>query len=417
MVAALCLLLAWGRGRHFHHLLAQGPGDRAARIAITGNALLLGVVAFIAVTAMMSAVLGFPRLIVTRRALTRRSLFQTTAAEWNSLSRFHVERLNSRTVSATADIIGPNASPRLLRGKARLFKIADTYRTPVELIVAEIHGRQTEAVGGPAPLPRAASAPIIPEYGVAGFRMPWATLGLIALLVAAFVAEHRQGVAPEATPLKPDVLTLYAFGGLSRGAVLNHGELLRLFSPALLHLSAAHLIGNVAALLLAGWPVERLVGRPWFLAIFLVGSLAGSAVGLAVYPANTTFVGASAGVAGLFGAMVVLSFRLPTLRKRTFVAARTTLVAIVMLISPGTQGNVSIGHAAHLGGALAGAALGFLLLRTWTESCRLPGFRRIGLVVGTGGLALALLGIPTSLRLGQEFVASAQICHGLQQGD
>ena len=411
MVAVLCLLLAWGRGRHFHYLLAQGSGDHAVKAAITGNALLLGVVAFIAATAMMNAVLGFPRLTVTRQGLTRRSLFRTTTAEWNSLSRFHIERLNGgKTVSATADIIGPNASRKLLRGKARVFKIADTYRTPIELIAAEIHGRQTEAMGGPAPLPRAAGAAVVPEYGVAGFRLPWVTFGLIVVLIAVFVAEHRQGVAPEAAPLKPDFLTLYAFGALNRGALLHHGELLRLFSSTLLHSSKAHLVGNVAALLLVGWPLERLIGRALLLAIFMVSGLAGSILGLVVYPASTTLVGASGGITGLFAAMVAFSFRLPTRRKRTLMIVRAALGLIAAFMPSEIQDGARIAYAAHLGGVPAGVVLGILLLRTWNEACRLPRFRRTGLAVGTGGLALALLGIPVSLHLSREFVASVQGC-------
>lgn len=78
LLAILFLLLAWKRARHLQ-LIAHSPGDHAA--AILGNALLLGVSAYVAAMAMMCAVLGFPRLIVTRQGLTRRSLFRTTTAE------------------------------------------------------------------------------------------------------------------------------------------------------------------------------------------------------------------------------------------------------------------------------------------------------------------------------------------------
>ncbi len=273
--------------------------------------------------------------------------------------------------------------------------------------MTEIHNRQTEALGVPAPLPRAVSVPAVREYGVAGFRVPWVTVGLLVILTAAFVAEHRLGVLPEGAPYRPDVLTLYAFGGLRRDAVLEHGELLRLFSSTLLHLSKAHFVGNTAALLLVGWILEWLVGRSWLLGVFAVGSLAGSILGLAIDPANVTLVGASGGIIGLFGAMVVLSFRLPTGRKRTFMIACATLVLIPTLLSPG---GVYAGSAAHLGGLVAGAALASVLLRTWNVSDRLPRFRTAGLVIGGGGLALALLGIPTSLLLSRDYVASVQSC-------
>ena len=410
LLAVLFLLLAWGRARHLQWL-AHSPGDHAA--AILGNALLLGAYAYVAAMATMRAALGFPRLIVTRQGLTRRSLFRTTTAGWNSLSRFHVEHPNGgKTVRATADIIGPNAGSRLRRRKDRLFKIDNSYRTSVEMIVAEIHDRQTEALGAPAPLPRAASTPVVPEYGIAGFRLPWATFGLLAILIAAFVAEHRLGVGPEGAPLKPNALTLYAFGGLSRDALFNHGELLRLFSSALLHFSREHLVGNAAALLLVGWPLERFAGRSWLLGVFMASSVAGSAASLAAYPANTTLVGASSGITGLSAAMVALSLRLPNGRKRKFMIVRATLVLVLAFIPSEARGSVQIGYVAHLGGALAGAVLGSLLLSKWRESCRLPRFRRAGLAVGAGGLALALLGIPVSLRLSREFVVLEQGCTG-----
>lgn len=411
LLAALCLLLAWERARHLPIPLARGSGDHAAVVATLGNALLLGVCAYVAAAAIMCIALGLPRLIVTRQGLMRRSLFHTATVGWDSLSRFHVERLDGgRTVRAAADVIGPNASPRLRRRKDRLFKIRATYRTPVETIVAEIHGRQTEALGAPAPLPRAASAPVVPEYGIAGFRMPWATFGLLAVLALIFLAEHRLGVLPEDAPLTPNVLTLYAFGSVNQYAVLHHGEVLRLLSSALLHFNALHLIGNAVALLLVGWPVERLAGRSWFLAIFIASSLAGSVVGLAAYPAHMTLAGASGGMSGLFAAMAVLSFRFPAGRRRVFMLVRTTLVAIVIFTPAGPQDGFDVGHAVHLGGALAGAALGVLLLRTWGQSRRLPGFREAGLAVGALGLALALLGIPASLRLSRDFIASIQGC-------
>lgn len=404
------LLLAWGGVRRFHDLFAYGPDAHADGVAMLVNAFALGACAFAAAVAMMNAALGFPRLIVTPRGLTKRSLFRTTNVGWDSLSGFHIEPLKDGwVVSAQADVIGPNASPRLRRGKAKLFTIRRTYRVPIETILAEIHDCQTETLGAPAPLPRAASALPAREYGIAGFRIPRMTLGLLAVMMAAFVAEHRLGVVPETAPLTPDGLTLYAFGGVSRDAVLGHGEMLRLFSSTFLHLGMAHLVGNAAALLLVGWTLERLAGRSWLLGVFIVSGIAGAVAGLVAYPA-LTLVGASGGIAGLFAALAVLSFRLPAGRKRTYLILRMTLVAIVMFVPWKATGGINVGHAAHLGGALAGAALGILLLSTWSESSRLPRFRRAGLAVGTGGVALALLGIPMSLRLSREYVPLVQNC-------
>ena len=233
---------------------------------------------------------------------------------------------------------------------------------------------------------------------VGGLWTPWTAFGLLFLIVAAFVAEHVWALAPETGPLTPSPITLYGFGGLTSSAVLGHGQVLRLFSSMLLHASLVHLIANAVGLLLAGWFLERLVGRPWFLAIFIASSLSGAIAVLAV-SADVGAVGASAGVMGLLGAMFVLSFRLSPGRRRTVMNLLAALLMILTLIPAGRGLASRVVYFAHLGGMLVGTAIALMLLLTWGEASRFPRFERVGRLVGVAGMAMALLGIPVSLGL------------------
>ena len=242
---------------------------------------------------------------------------------------------------------------------------------------------------------------------------PWTALGLLTLVATVFVAEHVWALAPETGPLNPSPITLYGFGNLTSSAVLGHGQMLRLFSSMLLHASLVHLLGNGVGLLLAGWFLERLVGRPWFLAIFIVSSLGGAVAVLAVSAGVSVGVtGASAGVMGLLGAMFVLSFRLSPGRRRTVMNLLAALLIILTLIPAGHGLAGRVVYFAHLGGLLVGTAIALMLLLTWGKASRFPRFEHVGRLVGVAGIAMALLGIPVSLSLTRTIISASLQCLG-----
>ena len=117
---------------------------------------------------------------------------------------------------------------------------------------------------------------------------------------------------------------------------------------------------NMYALWISGPMVEALYG-PWrFLGIYLVCAAAGSA---ASYATSTSFaVGASGAVFGLFGVLIVADrIHKPALTRN----ARNLTMQIGMLIGINLVIGFSlpgIDNAAHVGGLLAGAVLGFLLV-------------------------------------------------------
>jgi membrane associated rhomboid family serine protease len=78
-----------------------------------------------------------------------------------------------------------------------------------------------------------------------------------------------------------------------------------LITAQFLHGGLMHLLGNLAAILLAGILVERQGGALRTLAVFLIAGTVGLAVKAAAGPAQTApIIGASAGAAGLIGGVL-----------------------------------------------------------------------------------------------------------------
>ena len=147
---------------------------------------------------------------------------------------------------------------------------------------------------------------------------------------------------------------------LDKGAINTGNEYWRLLTVALVHGSIIHLLFNMYALWIIGPIVEALYGRWRFLAIYLICILAGSAASYAT-SANPA-VGASGGVFGLFGVLIVADrVHKPALTRnaRNLTMQIGLLIGINLFIGFSVPG---IDNAAHIGGLLAGAVLGFLLV-------------------------------------------------------
>ena len=156
---------------------------------------------------------------------------------------------------------------------------------------------------------------------------------------------------------------------LDKGGIFYDNEYWRLLTVALVHGSIIHLGFNMYALWIIGPIVEALYG-PWrFLAIYLVCIAAGS-VASYITSANPA-VGASGGVFGLFGVLLVADrVHKPALTRnaRNLTTQIGLLIGINLLIGFSIQG---IDNAAHIGGLLAGAVLGLLVV---PQGARLDSF-------------------------------------------
>jgi rhomboid protease GluP len=223
---------------------------------------------------------------------------------------------------------------------------------------------------------------------------PLLTLGLIAALAVAYWAEMQFGF--DQTSASPDVVTLTAAGGLDGMLVFQSGEWWRIFTAPFLHGSLSHFLGNAVALLFTGMILERLIGAPWFGALFVIAGLGGAAGSLALNPPQIISVGASGAIVGLLTAAFVCSFTFESeqLRRRMRkVSLRFLVPSLLPALLPlsTAAGGAQVDYGAHIGGAIAGALMGFILSETWPEFSPRPAFKRVATAIAiAGGVAAAL---------------------------
>src|ERR1022692_785110 len=133
------------------------------------------------------------------------------------------------------------------------------------------------------------------------------------------------------------------------------GDWYRLFTSAFLHeppgggIGLAHIIFNMWALIVVGPSLERMLGRPRFIAVYLVSALAGSVLFYFLAAPNQPAIGASGAIFGLFGAWFGVSKRL-----RLGARVGVGLIVINLVISFAVAG---IAWQDHVGGLVAGGAL------------------------------------------------------------
>jgi rhomboid protease GluP len=346
----------------------------------------------IGILAVLNALRGLPRLTITPRGIKLDASIGARWANWDSLEPFaikttHGGRFSRQVKTASAKVIGYHASRRLMPSKT--FLVPDHFLTPIGTIVAELNAARAQAVGVSESLLGGGIAPPDAPVGLAAFKLPWLTLALLAVLVAIFACENEFAVTPSVGST-PSIATLFALGALNRTAVLSGGEWYRLFTAPLLHANLAHILGNGVALLLGGWLLERLVGRLWFFAFFVIGALGGSLMSLAVGPAQLISVGASGALMGMFAALFVGSFRLasgtPARLRLQFSSLRILVPSLLPLFSSTSTAHIDYG--AHFGGALSGAAVAALLLKSWPATERIPQLRTVAAGVATIGAIL-----------------------------
>jgi membrane associated rhomboid family serine protease len=166
--------------------------------------------------------------------------------------------------------------------------------------------------------------------------------------------------------LPPDALALRL--AKDNGAIRD-GEVWRLVTVALVHGSLLHLFFNAYFVWSVGRLLERLAGAAAFLTVLVAGTAAGGLLSFLLVDARS--VGASGGAFAIVGAVVSFGFAHrtlfpPAVRGRVFRAVGELLVLnlVITFAVPG------IDWAGHVGGLVAGAALGLLLLRPSADTRR-----------------------------------------------
>ena len=169
------------------------------------------------------------------------------------------------------------------------------------------------------------------------------TMVLIGLNVLVFIAVQSD-------PSLLERLVLRAYNGFDEGPGVAQGGWFRLFTAAFLHQQTLHIFFNMIMLWMFGRPLEAMLGRARFLALYLICALGGSTASYLFNSPQVGSLGASGAVIGVVGALLVLERRL---RHNTAgVAIYLAILLLPGLLLPG------IDWRAHVGGLLTGAVLG-----------------------------------------------------------
>jgi rhomboid protease GluP len=190
-------------------------------------------------------------------------------------------------------------------------------------------------------------APVADEWFGPG---SWVLFLLTAICVGVFLAEERAGGS--------EVREVLLRFGASRPAHVRTGEWWRFATALFVHIGPRHLLGNMAALLVLGPALVTALG-PWrFLFVYLAAGIAGNALSYQTMPPDVVSAGASGAILGVLGALGGQRLRFAqSARYRGWqvVAALLAYLAVAVGAEPGVD------TMAHLGGLVAGLALGLVI--------------------------------------------------------
>lgn len=189
-------------------------------------------------------------------------------------------------------------------------------------------------------------------------KIPVMTLILAAINVIVYLYVEWNGSSYDAD-------YMLKMGASYEPYILENHEWYRLITHFFLHFGWDHLFNNMLSLLVLGYALEQVMGRPRYVILyFLSGILAGAAsivYNVTITGEYTVSCGASGAIYGLTGALLVLLIK-GNKGRRTTEVPRYFLYLAVSLYS-GFQ-DTSIDNAAHLGGFAAGVIISLLMTRT-----------------------------------------------------
>ncbi|MGO8939258.1 MAG: rhomboid family intramembrane serine protease [Mycobacterium sp.] len=166
--------------------------------------------------------------------------------------------------------------------------------------------------------------------------MPVVTYALIAINVLTFALQISMRGLQEQLELWPPAVA--------------DGQLYRLVTSAFVHYGATHLLLNMWALYVVGPPLEMLLGRLRFAALYALSGLGGSVL-VYLLTLNVPTAGASGAVFGLFGAAFVVAKRLNL--NVQWVAAVIVINLVFTFVAPLVSKQL-ISWQGHVGGLVTG---------------------------------------------------------------
>jgi rhomboid protease GluP len=185
---------------------------------------------------------------------------------------------------------------------------------------------------------------------------------ILAVNTIIFIAMTIQG----GSIFLPSPETLSQFGAKDPVG-LALGQWWRLFTPMFVHVGIIHFGLNSLALYYVGQHIEHVLGKRWFLAIYLLSGLTGG-IASAVFTVGLS-AGASGAIFGLLGVglvyerLIARQLKIQTgqkLRKGPYTGLVFVNILMGFIISMGD--TIGIDNAAHMGGLAGGMLLTVMML-------------------------------------------------------
>lgn len=147
--------------------------------------------------------------------------------------------------------------------------------------------------------------------------------------------------------------------GAKYGPYIYDGEVWRLITCAFLHGSFMHIACNMYMLYIIGPQIERIYGKVKYIIIYLISCITSSTLSLIINPYSIS-VGASGGIFGLMGALLVFALIERKNINKEYTVGLIKTIALNLVIGLVV---INIDNAAHIGGFLGGIILGGLLYK------------------------------------------------------
>ncbi|SMH70898.1 rhomboid family intramembrane serine protease [Candidatus Nitrosotalea okcheonensis] len=175
------------------------------------------------------------------------------------------------------------------------------------------------------------------------------TLVVVNILVFAYgILSNSQNV----------MISQYGFvpNGLFKDGYLED-SILRLFTSMFIHAGIAHIAFNMFALAYMGGFAERAIGKPKYIALYLLAGLGGAlfhgvVASYALGNGDSVLIGASGAISGILG----ISAAMGDIRGYYW------FVIQILFVFIGSIASLSIAFAAHVGGFITGLVLTKLLI-------------------------------------------------------
>lgn len=189
-------------------------------------------------------------------------------------------------------------------------------------------------------------------------QLPWATYTILLIQVIVFGWEILQGGSE-------NVSALVAAGAKVNGLVAQ-GQWWRLITPIFVHIGWQHILINSLTLYFMGQQLEFLYGPLKFIGLYLLSGIGGNLMSFAFGSSASLSAGASTSLFGLFGLYVTLGL---IFRKNEVIRQWAQQFLLLIILNLGTDifmGGIDIWG--HIGGALTGCLLGFVISVPQTQN-------------------------------------------------